>query len=495
MSLRLHRYAIVKAQAKKPHTKGKADLPFFLMHTLSIMFSGLAGGGGKTLVTMGAMASFSNKGLKIAPFKKGPDFIDPAWLSLAACSECRNLDVFLMGVKAVKEAFLCRSRGRDISVIEGNRGLYDGVDARGSFSSAELAVLLSVPVVLIIDCTKMTGTAGALALGCMKFNSRVHIAGVILNRVAGIRHLRVLKASVEQNTGIPVVGAIPKIQDIDIFERHLGLLPPQEHARSRVVIQHARQIAEEHLDLAKILRIARRKAFQGDTKPRICNSSFANIPAPQIPPQRRRCLTHRKRVGIIQDRAFQFYYPENIEAFTNVGAEIIVISAIRDKKIPELDLLYISGGFPETSARLLERNASFRKSLNQAVINGLRVYAECGGVVYLGRRLYFRQKTYDMTGILDMDFTFSEKPRGHGYTILQITRTNPFFKIGTRLQGHEFHYTAPKNCTGAYFAAEVKRGFGFDGRRDCVIYKNVFATYTHMHANGCPDWAEKLLGL
>jgi cobyrinic acid a,c-diamide synthase len=200
-----------------------------------------------------------------------------------------------------------------------------------------------------------------------------------------------------------------------------------------------------------------------------------------------------KRVGIIRDKAFQFYYPENIEAFKNLGAAVIEISAIKDKKLPDLDLLYIGGGFPETSAHLLQKNASFRKSLKQSVNRGLSVYAECGGAIYLGRRLYFRGKTFSMTGIFNLDFDFSEKPRGHGYTILKITRNNPFFKPGTILKGHEFHYTAPKTCKGARLTATVQRGFGFDGKRDGLVYKNVFSTYSHINAFSISGWADSLL--
>jgi cobyrinic acid a,c-diamide synthase len=335
----------------------------------------------------------------------------------------------------------------------------------------------------MVDCTKMTGTAGALVLGCRKLNPRVKIAGVILNRVAGSRHLKILKSSVERNAGVPVVGAIPKLRDVDIFERHLGLVPPQEHARSAKVIQHARKIAEKHLDLKAILKVAREAGKISHRNFNIQHSSFNILHSKYS----------EKRVGIIRDKAFQFYYPENIEAFKNLGADVIEISAIKDRKLPDLDLLYIGGGFPETSARLLQKNVSFRKSLKQAVNRGLPVYAECGGVIYLGRKLYFRGKAWSMTGVFNIDFDFSEKPRGHGYTILKIMHKNPFFKVGSILKGHEFHYTAPKSCKGARLSANVQRGFGFDGKRDGLIYKNVFATYSHINAFSLSNWAGSLL--
>ncbi len=449
----------------------------------SLIIAGLSGGAGKTLCSLGLIAALEDRGFKVAPFKKGPDFIDPQWLSKAASLPCRNLDIFLIGEKKTKESFQTHSQNADISVIEGNRGLYDGFDKKGSFSTANLAKLIHSNIFLIINCTKMTGTTAALVMGCQKYDPQVRIAGIILNRVAGKRHEKIIRDSITFHTNIPVVGAIPKLKDIAMFERHLGLLPPQEHNKVSKVIKEARQVAEKYIDIDRILRIARKtpgqKIIAGDT-----------IPFKQHKKTKR---TSIKKVGIIRDKAFNFYYPENLESLQICGAELIEINAIKDKKVPDLDLLYIGGGFPETQARLLEKNVSFRKSLKQAVEKGLHVYAECGGVVYLGNKLRYKNKLYSMAGVFPVDFSFSPKPKGHGYSILRIKKANPFFKIGTTLKGHEFHYTYPESVKRVGFAAEVKRGFGFDGNSDCLVYKNVFASYTHLHALGVNGWAKRLL--
>jgi cobyrinic acid a,c-diamide synthase len=445
----------------------------------SVVIAGLSGGSGKSLCAIGLIATLSKKDFKVAPFKKGPDFIDASWLSKAASGPCYNLDLFMMGERKIKESFFNKTRGCDIAVIEGNRGLFDGVDKKGSYSTANLARLLGTKVVLVIDCTKMTGTAAALVLGCKVLDPKVDIAGVILNKAGGKRHIRILTDSIEYNTGIPVLGAIPRLQGIQIFERHLGLLPPREHKNTHKVIEQARQTAEKYLDIKGIIKAAGTsiRSKKKARAPEVIN--FTSVSG--------------KRVGVIMDRAFNFYYPENLEELETRGAAIIRVNALKDPRIPKLDLLYIGGGFPETSASALSKNISFKRSLKQAVEKGLHVYAECGGVVYLGNKLYYKGKVYKMTGILDLDFRFTEKPQGHGYTILKIIRKNPFFKSGTVLKGHEFHYTGPVNTKGARFSAEVKRGFGFDGKRDGLIYKNLFATYTHLHALGVKDWAKRLL--
>jgi cobyrinic acid a,c-diamide synthase len=443
----------------------------------ALIISGLSGGSGKNLVTLGIMAVLKRRGYIVAPFKKGPDFIDPAWLSIAAGAPCRNLDVFLMGEKQVKASFTAHSAGADVCVIEGNRGLFDGFDKKGSYSTANLAKLIGAKVILIIDCTKMTGTAAALVKGCQKLDPKLKIAGIILNRVGGRRHEKVIRDAIRYHTGLPVVGAIPKLNKMSMFERHLGLLPPWEHKQVRQVIQGACKVAEQYIEISKIIKNIQKK------KNKFCHA------------ERSRSMTDakHKRVGIVLDQAFNFYYPENLEALQACGAELVFLNALRDKQVPELDLLYIGGGFPETHGRMLERNISFRRSLKQAVENGLRVYAECGGVVFLGKRLKVKGKSYAMSGVFPVNFDFSEKPQGHGYTVLKIDRKNPFFKIGTVLKGHEFHYTGPAGLKGARFAAKVQRGFGFNGKRDGLVYKNVLAMYTHLHAYGLKNWAKSLL--
>ena len=417
------------------------------------------------------------QGRRVASFKKGPDYIDAAWLTMAAGTPCRNLDLFLMSRQTVLRSFATSTREADVAVIEGNRGLYDGMDAQGSYSTAELAKLLRCPVVLVVDCTKTSRTVAASVLGCQRLDPEVPIRGVILNRTAGHRHDSVLRESIDEICGLPILGALPRISGQLFPERHLGLVPPQEHGQLTRSVQNTADVAEQHLDMDAIWSLARqapeldlhdmRPASQSASKPRVA------------------------RIGVFRDAAFQFYYPENLEALTREGASLIEISPLRDAELPDVDGLYIGGGFPETLALGLAENKPFMDSLRRSVEKGMPVYAECGGAVYLGEKLVYDQKTYPMAGVLPVDFIFRTKPQGHGYAVLETVEDNPFFSVGDSLRGHEFHYTTMQSSSAGdlTFAFNVRRGHGFDGRRDGLCLRNVLASYTHIHALGVESWA------
>ena len=446
-----------------------------------ILIAGMSGGGGKTLVSLGLAAAWRGQGLSVAPFKKGPDFIDAAWLSRAAGNTCRNLDLYLMSTQAIRQSFRRACEDVDITVIEGNRGLFDGVDARGTYSTAGLAKLLGAPVLLTVDCTKSTCTVAAAVLGCQRFDPDVPLKGVILNRTGGARHVSVIREAIEEHCGIPVLGALPRVSGLRFPERHLGLVPPQEHDHLHEAILQAGEVAEKYLDLAAIRDVA-----QG---------------APDIETARRRVHgvcgsgNSRVRIGIFRDAAFQFYYPENLEALEREGASLVEISPLRDAGVGEVDALYIGGGFPETLAPTLAQNTAFRASLRRSIESGLPVYAECGGAVFLGEKLLFDGKAYDMVGALPVVFGFSAKPKGHGYTVLETVGENPFFPVGDTLRGHEFHYTYMESHStdDLSFAFRVQRGFGFEGERDGLCCHNVLASYTHLHALGVESWAPALV--
>jgi cobyrinic acid a,c-diamide synthase len=445
-----------------------------------ILVAGVRGGSGKTLIALGLLAAWRKQGYRVAPFKKGPDYIDAAWLSLAAGQPCRNLDLFLMSPHAALGSFSRSTADCDAAVIEGNRGLFDGVDAQGSYSTAELAKLLQAPVVLATDCTKATRTVAAVVLGCQQLDTQVPLRGVILNQVAGPRHESVLREAVEGTCGLPVLGAIPQIPDQFFPERHLGLVPPQEHGALADAVQGAAGVAEGYLDLEAIWDLARgAPALEaGPQRP-----DLGEAPKPDV-----------VRIGIFRDAAFQFYYPENLEALSRLGARLIEISPIREARLPDVDALYIGGGFPETLAPALAENKPFLDSLRTSIEQGLPVYAECGGAVYLGEKLLYEDNEYPMTAALPVAFAFRSKPQGHGYTILETVEPNPFYAVGDTLRGHEFHYTymmsSPDDLT---FAFRVQRGFGFDGERDGLCHRNVLACYTHVHALGTESWAPALV--
>jgi cobyrinic acid a,c-diamide synthase len=442
-----------------------------------VLVAGLRGGSGKTLVTLGLVAAWRNNGKTVAPFKKGPDYIDAAWLSAAAGQPCRNMDLYLMSRQGVLSSIRRLAEHSDVAVVEGNRGLFDGMDAEGSCSTAELAKLLSVPLVLAVDCTKATRTIAALVLGCMRLDPDVPLKGVVLNQIAGRRHESIIRASVEQSCGLPVLGVIPRLREQLFPERHLGLVPPQEHSEREDVVQRVAAVGEKYLDLQALWELA-----QG--APELETESITA----SAPERNQRPIVN---IGVFRDAAFQFYYPENLESLVQAGANLIELSPLVDAGLPDVDALYIGGGFPETLAPELSRNRQFRESLRAAVEGGLPVYAECGGAVYLGEKLVYDSNEYPMVGVLPLVFGFQKKPQGHGYVSIETVRDNPFFELGQELRGHEFHYTRVESYSAedTTFAFNVHRGFGFDGEHDGVCRYNVLASYTHVHALGTESWA------
>ncbi len=444
----------------------------------------MKGGAGKTTVSLGIIAAWTRQGSSIVPFKKGPDYIDAGWLSSAAGQPCYNLDPFLIPKELILSSFWGHYGDADCAVIEGNRGLFDGMDAIGSCSTAELAKTLKAPVILVLDCTKTTRTAAAVLLGMKIFDSGVAIEGVVLNQIAGRRHEQVIREAIAKYCNIPVVGAIPKLRGGQLSERHMGLTPFQEHPGVSAAITMASEIAGKYLDLDAIWGIAQKSGRRG-LRPGIGQRA--------INPRVSRLGV---RIGIIRDSAFQFYYPENFEELERRGAELIEVSALTAKGLPEIDALYIGGGFPETHAIALAKNRSFRTSLRKAIEGGLPVYAECGGLMYLGDSLVLDGNKYPMAGIFPLSFSLEKRPQAHGYTVVTVDSANPFYKKGAVLRGHEFHYSKVISLpgkAGPRFAFAMNRGEGIMGRKDGICYKNVLATYTHMHALGAPEWADGMI--
>ncbi len=449
-----------------------------------MVLAGLRGGSGKTLLALGLASYLSKEGFKVSPFKKGPDFIDAGWLSLAAGRECHNLDPFLMTDTQIIESFLSNSQDADISLIEGNRGLFDGVDPNGAYSTAKLGRLLEAPVILIVDVTMATRTIAALVLGCQRFEPDVRISGVILNRVAGSRQESIVRSSIELCCGIPVVGSVPKLKGGLFPERHMGLVPHQERDDALRAIEWAREAVRKGLDAKAVWRIAkgavplRVEASQGV-------KGWSGIPDASSPP----------RIGYLRDSSFWFYYPENLYHLKDLGADLVEINSIVDREVPDLDALYIGGGFPETQARALSDNRVFRDSLREKIEAGLPVYAECGGLIYLGESLVVNGNSYPMVGAIPLQMVLEEKPQGHGYTILEVIRKNPYYEAGEIIKGHEFHYTRAviKESEDIDLVFKVRRGYGLDGERDGVCKGNLLATYSHIHARGDPRWGQRII--
>ncbi|MEW6109579.1 MAG: cobyrinate a,c-diamide synthase [Nitrospirota bacterium] len=452
-----------------------------------LVIAGIRGGSGKTMLSLGLISAWRKKGLSVVSYKKGPDYIDAGWLSSAAGRPCYNLDPFLIRKEKIFSSFREHFNKADCAVIEGNRGLYDGMDSAGTYSTAELSRMLKSPVILVIDCTKLTRTAGAIVLGMQRFDKNADIKGVVLNRIAGARHEKIIREAIEMYCDIPVLGSIPKLARDFLSERHMGLTPFQEHPEVRKVISSASEVAENYLELDRILEIARKAVPLTNKKCGIKDEDFIIKIRPGAP---------ELKIGIIRDSAFQFYYPENFEELEKRGATLVEISALKAKSLPDIDALYIGGGFPETNAIALAENNSFIRSVRKAIEGGLPVYAECGGLMYLGKTLLLENKSYPMAGIFPVKFRLEKKPQAHGYTIVEVNKPNPFYAKGVVLKGHEFHYSRvinEVNKKGLRFSFRMKRGKGIFDNMDGLCYKNVLATYTHLHALGSPEWADGLI--
>jgi cobyrinic acid a,c-diamide synthase len=465
-----------------------------------IIISATRGGSGKTILSIGIIAAWKSAGKLIAPFKKGPDYIDAGWLALAAGRPCYNLDTFLISREKILSSFFSHTFNEDIAVIEGNRGLFDGIDLQGSTSTAELAKLIRAPVVLCINCTKTTRTMAAVVSGCAQFDHDVRIKGVILNRVAGSRHEKILRSSIEHHCGIPVLGAVPKLSSQYFPERHMGLLPTPEHSWAKDSIAAAARVAKDYLDLEGLLTVA---LDAMPLAPETRQPEAALVTRLELGEKPVETPVHEKtapgnaayRIGVIRDSAFQFYYPENLEALEQAGGVVEFISPLAGEALPELDALYIGGGFPETHVEQLSENRQFRDDIKRLADKGLPVYAECGGLMYLGERLIVEGKSYPMAGVLPVVYDVSKRPQGHGYTMVRVEGDNPFFPAGTEIRGHEFHYSRVVTWGGSDkdLVFRMDRGKGFYNGRDGVCYQNVLATYTHIHALGTPGWAEAVV--
>lgn len=443
-----------------------------------LVVAGLSGDGGKTLVSLGLARSLRDRGLRVRTAKKGPDYIDAAWLGAAAGSDCVNLDTFLMSREGVGSA-AWSFRGGDIAVIEGNRGLYDGSDPEGTHSTAELAKLLKAPVLLVVNVTKVTRTVAALVLGCQQLDRSVTIGGVVLNRVGTSRQEALIRRAVEDSTGIPVLGAIPRLNGDNLLPgRHLGLVTVAEHPHGQRAIEAAAEAVANNVELDRVVEMAR------------------HAPPVELPMLRLEIEPVKARIGYLSDAAFSFYYPENLECLRTHGAELVEVVPGAGRPMPDVDGLYIGGGFPEVHAERLASDKEMATRIRQRVSEGMPVYAECGGLMYLARELRVDGRTFPMAGVLDLVIEQMAKPQGHGYEVAVVDRENPFFATGTKLSGHEFHYSrvlAGDDLEQTVLSLE--RGSGAGDARDGIVKGSVWASYLHLHALATPRWAEGFLKL
>lgn len=434
---------------------------------------------GKTTLSIGLCAAFHNKGLTVQPFKKGPDYIDPMWLSRAAERSCYNLDFNTQNHDEILSSVGSHGSDADISIIEGNKGLYDGLDLDGSNSNAALTKLLGSPVILVIDAQGMTRGIAPLILGYQAFEPEINIAGVILNQLGGSRHESKLRSVIEHYTNVPVVGAVHRNPDLNIQERHLGLVPSNEIASVEEQIRIMGSNIADQVNLDQLQAIA-----QSAPLPDHQSTTHIDPTPPDV------------RIGIAQDAAFGFYYPDDLEAFSEAGAELVPINTLTDEQLPNIDGLFIGGGFPETQMQTLAANTSLRNNMKTAIDSGLPVYAECGGLMYLTRSLSWQDKTCEMVGVIPADTVMHERPQGRGLVQLSETPHMPWpGKIDSEtIRAHEFHYSSLENIgSGIQYAYKVQRGYGVDGEHDGILCNNIFACYTHLRDVQQNHWVKRFV--
>jgi len=441
---------------------------------------------GKTTLTMGLCAALHHRGLVVQPFKKGPDYIDPMWLHRATTRDCYNLDFYTMQKSEILSTFHKHNDSADIALIEGNKGLYDGLDLDGSNSNAALAKLLHAPVVLVIDARGMTRGIAPLILGYQAFDKDINIAGIIINQLGGQRHESKLRAVIEKYTDVPVIGAVYQNTELTMVERHLGLIPSNEASDAHNKITKIGKVIADQVNLDKIIAISNTTTLQKQTQrniPDVINSQ-------------------KLEIGVMQDAAFGFYYPDDLQALIEKGAKIITINSLADKKLPvKLNGLFIGGGFPETHMPELAKNSELLNDIKNAINNGLPVYAECGGLMYLTRSISWKGKKFTMVGAINADTVMEEKPQGRGYVQLEANNNHPWLKKSNdsanaikNISAHEFHYSKLINISeNEKYAFKVLRGTGITNKQDGLIINNSLACYTHQRNTASNQWATQFI--
>jgi len=434
---------------------------------------------GKTLLTLGLAGALRDQGKTVRLYKKGPDYIDPMWQKAVSGQDSFNLDAYLMGLPACRESFLSHSLGMDLSLIEGNLGLHDGIDPEGEFSSASLARHLEAPVILLLDSTGTNRNLAAIAFGLQKFDPRVPVRGVVLNNVRGPRQEQKQVQAIESYCGLPVLGAIPSLEAPVILERHLGLITPREEDRAATILETLRNLVAAHVDLGRVLALAQ-----------------AAVPMEPLAEHRSAPPAPSVRIGVAMDPAFCFYYPDNLAALRAHGAELVPFNTLTDPALPPVDALYLGGGFPESFLTELEANASLRADIAAQIEGGLPAYAECGGMMYLTRSITREGRTGRMAGVIPADVVFQPRPVGFGYAELAPRSEGGWFRLGREIRAHEFHYSRLINPSpDLRFFYEVKRGAGMGAQVDGILHKNLLASYAHLHTATVPEWSRDLVAI
>ncbi len=452
-----------------------------------LLIAGTHSGTGKTTVTIGLMAALRQRGYRLQPFKVGPDYIDPSYHEAAAGLPSRNLDSWLLESAVMVELFERAMAGKDLAIAEGMMGLYDGFRGESEEgSTAHVAKLLGLPVILVVDASAAARSVGASVLGFKEFDRGVNLAGVILNDIAGERHLEFVKPSLAK-AGVPLLGYLPKNRQIALPERHLGLIPTGEGSVSSDLYRRLAEQVQQTIDIERILNLAAPIAARDE-------NDFLIFPREPLPP--------KATIAVALDKAFNFYYPDSLDLLKAWGAELVSFSPLEDRALPPCaGGVYIGGGFPELFARELSENKGLLLSLRAASLQGMPVYAECGGLMYLGESIEDANgKRYAMAGVLPCQSTIKGTRLTLGYRQAEALDDGPLMKRGESVRGHEFHLSAlteKRQTTAAY------RLLDQNGWLEGCRFNNVLASYIHLHlgskrslarnfVNVCASWREKV---
>ncbi len=434
-----------------------------------VLIAGDRSSSGKTTIVAGLLSALRRKGLAVQPFKVAMDYIDPSYHTWITGRNCRNLDGYLMKEEAVREIYAHAAEKADIAVIEGVRGLYEGYDGDLG-STAQMAKLLRVPVIFVVDARSITRSCAALVKGYMDYDPQVDFKGVILNKVGSDRHAEKAIREVERYAGVEVVGVIRRNEDMHLAMRHLGLVPVLEgktrHEGFANRVDRIREIVEEGIDLSRIIEMARAAQPLPDVEPDLYKKNSAG---------------EGLRIGIARDEAFNFYYRDNLEMMELAGAELVPYSPVHDRALPHVDGIYIGGGYPELYARELSENSAMLSSLESFHQGGHPIFAECGGLMYLGREIEWEGETQEMAGLVPGKARRG-KVRVVSYVHGRLTRDCPLGRAGEAIMGHEFHHSEMIMDEGADYAIRLERGRGIKDGWDGLCRGNLVASYTHIHS-------------
>lgn len=443
-----------------------------------VVIAGTHSGVGKTLIASGIMCALKKKGMDVHAFKAGPDYIDPSYHAQILRRPSCNLDTWLLSRDAILELFERRSRDADISIVEGVMGLYDGLSTQEEGSTAHLAKTLKAPVILIIDARSISSSAGAVALGFKEFDRRCKICGIILNNVGSPSHYKSASRAIEKKTNIPVIGHLPREPNLTLPQRHLGLIPTQEKILTERFIENLAKSVQNNIDLDGVLKIA----SSAGGLPHFKMSLFEGGPPP-----------NEVRIAIAYDNAFNFYYADNLDLLKHYGARLSKFSPIAATRLPEdSDGLYIGGGFPELYASRLAGNSKLKEDIRKKAASGMPLYAECGGLMYLVRRLVdFKGRSHPMVGLFGGEVCMDKKLNRLGYVSTETLEDNILSQKGRRNRAHVFHWSYLKSKDNGY-AYRIKKGDGslsYDG----LIRDNVLASYAHLHFGSDVSFAKNFI--